>query len=68
MSDLVKRLRLGIEYGPLMEDTRQEAADRIASLESALSLIATPKRPDGTWNRDREACQKLAEEALKEVK
>ena len=30
----------------------------------ALELIATPKRPDGTWNRDREACRQLAAEAL----
>lgn len=30
----------------------------------ALELIAAPKRPDGTWNRDREACRQLAAEAL----
>jgi len=29
-----------------------------------LELIAAPQRPDGTWNRDREACRKLAAEAL----
>lgn len=30
----------------------------------ALELIAAPMRPDGTWNRDREACRQLAAEAL----
>jgi hypothetical protein len=30
----------------------------------ALELIAAPQRPDGTWNRDREACRQLAAEAL----
>ena len=30
----------------------------------ALVLIATPMRPDGTWNHDREACRQLAVEAL----
>ena len=29
-----------------------------------LRLIATPMRPDGTWNRDREACRQLAQDAL----
>jgi hypothetical protein len=31
---------------------------------AALELIAAPMRPDGTWNRDREACRQLAAEAL----
>lgn len=29
-----------------------------------LELIAAPRRPDGTWNRDREACRQMAAEAL----
>ena len=33
-------------------------------LSTALELIASPMRPDGTWNRDRKACQILALEAL----
>ena len=37
-------------------------------LRSALQLIATPQRPDGSWNRDREACRVLAEEALRWMK
>ena len=37
---------------------------RNAELESCLGLIAMPMRPDGTWNRDRAACQQLAQEVL----
>ena len=33
-------------------------------MREALELIAAPMRPDGTWNRDREACRELAAEAL----
>jgi hypothetical protein len=40
-------------------------AERIDKCFAALRLIAKPKRPDGTFNLCREACQKLAEEALK---
>jgi hypothetical protein len=36
----------------------------VSRLENALQLIATPMRPDGTWNRDREACRQLAQDAL----
>ncbi len=39
--------------------------EKIFRYEQALQLIASPMRPDGTWNRDREACRQLAEEALK---
>lgn len=40
---------------------------KLSEYESALNLIAAPKRPDGTFNRDREACQKLAADALTEL-
>ena len=36
----------------------------IDRLRVALELIASPMRPDGTWNRDREACRQLALAAL----
>lgn len=36
----------------------------IERLRSELRLIAAPIRPDGTWNRDRKACQQIAEKAL----
>lgn len=34
-------------------------------MRAALELIAAPKRSDGTWNRDREACRELAAAALR---
>lgn len=33
-------------------------------LRETLELIAAPKRADGTYNRSREACEKLARDAL----
>jgi hypothetical protein len=36
-----------------------------ARLRGALELIAAPMRPDGTWNRERLACQQIAVAALK---
>jgi hypothetical protein len=35
-----------------------------ARLRAALELIAAPKRPDGTYNRSREACEQIAKAAL----
>jgi hypothetical protein len=35
-----------------------------ARLREALELIAAGKRPDGTYNRDREACEQIARDAL----
>lgn len=37
---------------------------RASDMRAVLELIAAPMRPDGTWNRDREACRELAAEAL----
>ena len=37
---------------------------RAMEMRAALELIAAPMRPDGTWNRDREACRELAAEVL----
>lgn len=45
-------------------DEVKRYGNELARLRSALELIATPKRPDGTYNRDREACRQLALEAL----
>lgn len=33
----------------------------------ALNLIAAPKRPDGTYNRCREACEQVARDALDKI-
>ena len=38
--------------------------DDVARYRQALALIASPMRPDGTFNRDRESCRQLAQEAL----
>ena len=42
-----------------------ELQTEVARLRQALELIACPERPDGTYNRGREACELLAKEALK---
>ena len=41
-----------------------EVLAEIEALRRALELIAAPMRPDGTWNRDRGACQQIAAAAL----
>ena len=41
-----------------------ELQKKCNSYEAALELIAAPKRPDGTYNRCREACEKLAKDVL----
>ena len=35
-----------------------------ARMREALELIAAARRPDGTYNRDREACRQIALRAL----
>jgi len=42
-----------------------ELVEENSRLRQALELIAAPKRPDGTYNRCREACEALARDALK---
>lgn len=41
---------------------------QIITYETALNLISSPKRPDGTYNRCREACELIAREALDKFK
>jgi Skp family chaperone for outer membrane proteins len=48
------------------QEARKKAEAEVERLRSALKLIAAPKRPDGTYNRCREACEKLASKALKQ--
>lgn len=38
--------------------------EHIRVLREALELIAAPMRPDGSWNRDREACRQIAAAAI----
>ncbi len=40
---------------------------KVEIMVAALHLIAAPKRPDGTYNRCREACEQLAKETLEQV-
>lgn len=40
------------------------ALARAEELEDALRQIAAPKRPDGTYNLSREACEQIARETL----
>jgi hypothetical protein len=46
---------------------KARVSEQTARLRAALALIATPPRPDGTWNRDRQACYELAREALEQA-
>lgn len=48
------------EYASEIREVRGENA----RMREALELIAAPQRPDGTWNRDRQACMELARGAL----
>lgn len=41
-----------------------QAPAHMIRMREALELIAAPMRPDGTWNRDRQACAELARGAL----
>ena len=47
--------------------TLQALTDALAAAETALELIASPMRADGTYNRDRRACEVLARDALAKV-
>ena len=50
-----------------LTDTLIDFADVLLTAEAALELIAAPARPDGTYNRDRRACEQLAREALAKI-
>lgn len=41
---------------------------KLGHCKEVLKLIATGERPDGTWNRDRKACQILAQKTLDVLK
>jgi hypothetical protein len=47
-----------------LAEGRDYYREKSIRLRLVLHLIATPARPDGTWNRDREACRQLAQDAL----
>lgn len=71
LNELANGIELLLDYINMADDTN-DALDyelrvcrsREASLYEAMMLVAAPRRPDGTFNRDREACQQLAESIL----
>jgi len=46
---------------------QQSLLDALTAAQDALELIASPMRADGTYNRDRRACELLAKAALEKV-
>jgi len=50
---------------PMLERKIKNLMTQLGEYETTLRLIAAPKRPDGTFNRDRESCRVLAENILK---
>lgn len=51
-------------FGADEEKSAASASPREFHLEAALEKIAAPRRPDGTYNLSREACEQIAREAL----
>jgi L-arabinose isomerase len=51
-------------YRPRDEFEKEALRRQVARYQQALELIAASERPDGTYNRSREACEQLAREAL----
>lgn len=62
-ADEIDRLRAELE---LCCELKRDYQERAARAYEALEIIATPARPDGTYNRDRRACELLARDALGE--
>jgi hypothetical protein len=50
---------------PVLENKIKNLIVQLSEYESTLRLIAAPKRPDGTFNRSREACRAIADNILK---
>lgn len=69
MNPVADALRADAQYSwrKIMQQAAHEL-DRqallLAEAEAVLHTIATPKRPDGTYNLGREACEQLARQAL----
>jgi hypothetical protein len=57
--------KLKLKTSPDLKNKIKDLMKQIADYESTLSLIAAPVRPDGTYNRDRNACGILAASVLK---
>ena len=46
---------------------RNQVITALEEAKAVLRLIASPRRPDGTYNRDRQACEDLARETLEKL-
>jgi len=53
---------------PALENKIKNIMIQLNEYESTLRLIAAPRRPDGTYNRDRDACRLIAENILRAYK
>jgi len=62
------RTRRPLPTPPRMIAERDDALHKLSRCMHALALIASPRRPDGTYNRNREACELLARETLDATK
>lgn len=50
-----------------MHTKDEEQAEKFYTLYDVVRLMAVGRRPDGTYNRGREACEQMAKEALEKV-
>ena len=60
-----------LEHARKLERERDDALHKLSRCMHVLALIASPRRPDGpdgTYNRDRAACERLARETLEAIK
>jgi hypothetical protein len=64
LGDLAEEIMRERKRSESAEAERDAHAATIARLLGVLELIALPKRPDGTYNRSREACEQLARKAI----
>lgn len=60
-----KKYIKGIEVPQEIFNYVKELESQIITYGEALSLVAAPARPDGTYNHCREACEALAKDAFK---
>jgi hypothetical protein len=60
VSDCVHKIRDADDW---VEISRREYA-LLLECEEVVRLVAVGRRPDGTYNLSREACEQLAQEAL----
>jgi hypothetical protein len=56
-----------VDWKCVLDDVDSLVAEN-ERLRQALELIAAPKKPDGTYNRDRETCEQVAKAALEKRK